>query len=58
METIEEMLNAAIKNAIPGDIMNDKLREFTDNAIKTMIRRGYIKRCGDMLVLTKKGYLI
>jgi len=63
MKTIEKMLNDAGKNsygyfdATPGTDMKRRLN-CTENAIKTMVKRGYIKKVGTGLVLTSKGYRI
>jgi len=61
MKTIEQILKDACRNSYgyfdvsPGTDMARRLN-VTESAIKTMIKRGYIKKVGIGLVLTKKGY--
>jgi len=61
-KTIEEMLNEVGRNdygyydVSPGTDMARRLMNCTESAIKTMIRRGYLKKVGSGLVLTKLGY--
>ena len=62
MKTVEKMLNEAGRNnygfyeVTPGTDMARRLSHLTENAIKTMIKRGYIKKVGSGLVLTQDGY--
>ena len=59
--TIEQMLRTACENshgyfdATPGTDVAGGL-DCTESAIKTMLRRGYLKKVGSGLVLTHAGY--
>ena len=61
-KTIEKMLDEAMRNnygyveCSPGTDMACRLLCCTESAIKTMQRRGYLKKVGSGLVLTQKGY--
>ena len=61
MKTIETTLNQAGRNSYgfyevsPGTDMTRRLL-CTENAIRTMVKRGYLKKVGSGLVLTMAGY--
>jgi len=63
MKTIEQMLEDACRNSYgyfdvsPGTDMARRLN-VTESAIKTMVKRGYLRKVGTGLVLTKAGYRI
>jgi len=62
MKTIEQMLDSACRNdyghedVTPGTDMAGRLT-CTEHAKKEMVKRGYLKKVGTGLVLTKHGYL-
>jgi len=61
-KTIEQMLNESMRNSYgyvettPGTDMYSRLAHLTDNARREMVKRGYLRKVGSGLVLTKSGY--